>query len=394
MAREYILWTSPLLNTNIQNMYRFSPLIIIIFLFFASCLVPPESPEDEETFSREEYPVPGDFDFSPQIARWYGFSPAAASLTFDDGTYDQYAAAWPVLEEEGVKGTFYLAAGLIEAGIWNDNGTERKMMSWENARTIASTGHEIGSHSLNHPDMTRRGTDIRKELEESRDLLEERITGIAVETFCWPHWRETPALEKEAEAYYISARSGNGIISYYLSRKGGIPSDPPVDMYAVNALGILRGADSGEWHSVADEILARGSWFVASYHGVEGEDLTVGETGWSSLPLEDFRDSVRFIRDRGFWVDTFSAVTKYIRERDAAEIRLSLDSDTLTLTVDDRLDDGIYNQPLTISLAVPDNWKTMTVRDSEGRAISGEVRENRLRLSIIPDGAALFLKPY
>lgn len=375
----------------------------VLFLTVSiSCLVPPEAEEEipvvEEVFiatiEDSTYHISPDFDFDLQIARWFDFREAAASLTFDDGTYDQFAHAMPILEEKGVKGTFYLAARLIEEGLWDDRGTMRKMMSWEDAALLASNGHEIGSHSLNHIDLTREGTDLNIELEQSRSLIEGKIPGVTVETFCWPHWRETPEALKTASQYYLSARSGNGVISYYLNRKGGIPADPPQNMFQVNALGLLDSHSREEWSSVMDEVYNRGSWFVSSYHGVDREGADPRHLGWKALPEEMFRQTIDYLKDQGFWIGTFAEVSKYIYERDSSLLHLKNLGDSLTLFLDDGLDDELYNQPLTIKITLPEEWTEGFAYSEDGRQIDSDFSEGQLFLNLIPNGRPVIIKPY
>ena len=56
-----------------------------------------------------------------EIATWYGGRKAACSLTFDDGTLDQFLLAYPELESRDLEATFFVITGLREAGLWNDN---------------------------------------------------------------------------------------------------------------------------------------------------------------------------------------------------------------------------------------------------------------------------------
>jgi peptidoglycan/xylan/chitin deacetylase (PgdA/CDA1 family) len=63
------------------------------------------------------------------------------SLTFDDGTVDQFNYARPILNQYGVKGTFYIISGRV-----GNNG----QMSWGQIHTLANEGNEIGGHTLTH----------------------------------------------------------------------------------------------------------------------------------------------------------------------------------------------------------------------------------------------------
>jgi peptidoglycan/xylan/chitin deacetylase (PgdA/CDA1 family) len=61
------------------------------------------------------------------------------------------------------------------------------LMTSDQVRQLAETGHEIGSHTLWHPILTTMATDKRKnEIEGARKLLQD-WTGRKVEGFCYPN---------------------------------------------------------------------------------------------------------------------------------------------------------------------------------------------------------------
>ncbi len=72
-------------------------------------------------------------------------------LTFDDGYRDNFENAFPLLQEYGFKATFFLITNFIDEG-------RPLYMTWDQVKTMAQAGHEIGAHSRDHPDL--RGKDI------------------------------------------------------------------------------------------------------------------------------------------------------------------------------------------------------------------------------------------
>ncbi len=366
-------------------------LIIISTLF--NCMGTEKTIENENKSLDEIYRIPPSFNFKGTVAPWFNFKKAAFSVTLDDGTLDQYTVAWPEMEKAGIKGTFFLAPDLIDKGEWDDNGTLREMMDWSQAKEIALSGHEIGSHSYNHIDMSLEGVDYLVELRDSRNYIENRIPGIKVETFCWPHWRETSKAMELSKKYYISARSGNGIISYYLDRKGGIPGSTPENMYAVNALGILNTQTEEEWKKIFDTAYLNNSWFVASYHGVKTNSINQNSIGWNALDKQQFIETLLYPKESGYWIDTFGNVSKYIYERDAAILHLKNDSFSIKINLNDNLEDKTYNQPLTISLIKPENWPYITVIDDSGLEIPYDIEDGMIYMNIIPDGKQIEVKP-
>lgn len=67
-------------------------------------------------------------------------------LTFDDGYADNYLNAFPVLQEYGFTGTFFVVTEFIDQ---NREG----YMTWEMAKEMAAAGNRIEPHSRTHPDL-------------------------------------------------------------------------------------------------------------------------------------------------------------------------------------------------------------------------------------------------
>lgn len=123
-------------------------------------------------------------------------SPAAAPhtglLTFDDGLADSYEYALPLLERFGAKATFFPIAGAIGSRANNDVFGPQHHASAEQLREIAVRGHEIGSHTLSHADLTLLDMrELERELGESKKMLED-IVGREVVSLSFPYgsWNE------------------------------------------------------------------------------------------------------------------------------------------------------------------------------------------------------------
>ena len=62
-------------------------------------------------------------------------------LTFDDGMWDGYTYAWPIMQQYGFVGTFFVISGQIGAS-WT--------LSPDQMRELEAAGSEIGDHSVAH----------------------------------------------------------------------------------------------------------------------------------------------------------------------------------------------------------------------------------------------------
>ena len=91
----------------------------------------------------------------------------AVSITFDDGYPSQVTNAVPLLNARNLKGSFFA----VTRPCWIDSH-----VSWETYRNVASQGHEIGSHTVSHLDLTTLPElDMRWELSESQRMINENI---------------------------------------------------------------------------------------------------------------------------------------------------------------------------------------------------------------------------
>ncbi len=106
-------------------------------------------------------------------------------VTFDDGFRNQAVNAAPLLAEHGFRACFFLVTGLVGAGADDAEriGRDRlhlprpvEPMSWGDAAALVELGHEVGSHTRTHLDLTALDRDaLDDELTTSRAELERRL---------------------------------------------------------------------------------------------------------------------------------------------------------------------------------------------------------------------------
>jgi peptidoglycan/xylan/chitin deacetylase (PgdA/CDA1 family) len=138
------------------------------------------------------------------------------AVTFDDCYRDNLGAA-RVLAEYGLPACFFLPTAYVgteRVFPWDAHLPRLDNLTWDDVREMAGLGFEIGSHSVNHPDMARIPLDeARRELVESKRTLEQR-TGKTVRFFAYPFGGQeqfpTDRLPLVYEAGYEGCVSAHG----------------------------------------------------------------------------------------------------------------------------------------------------------------------------------------
>lgn len=111
-------------------------------------------------------------------------------LTFDDGFENLYTCAFPVLKKYRFRVILFLTTDFIDKRMKLDNFFGDRYspnpLTWDQIKEMASSGIEIGSHTLTHRNMAALDdAAMGKEALDSRKRIED-ITGCRVEAFSYP----------------------------------------------------------------------------------------------------------------------------------------------------------------------------------------------------------------
>ncbi|MCA9875826.1 MAG: polysaccharide deacetylase family protein, partial [Anaerolineales bacterium] len=103
-------------------------------------------------------------------------------LTFDDGYLDNYENAFPILQEFGFTGTFFIITDFVDQQLPG-------YVTWEMLQEMAAAGMRIESHSKNHPDLTGKDRDfLIWQMLGSQETLAAHL-GYTPRYFCYPSGR-------------------------------------------------------------------------------------------------------------------------------------------------------------------------------------------------------------
>ena len=299
-----------------------------------------------------------------QITAWPENKKGAVSLNFDDGYNSQYSLGVPALDARGLKGSFYPIIDGI--GGW--------VAGWNSWRTAANNGHEIGSHTITHPDLTSLSpAQVQEELAGSKAEIDAQITSQKCRTLVYPYGDFNSNVISVTRNYYIAAR--------------GVWCDlnsEPFDIYNVRAC--TPEDVSIDVYAMTDSTEQQGKWLVVYFH-----DLASG-----SYDIDMFTTYLDYLKRKNLWVGTFGAAVKYIQERAAATLSvLSTSSSQMVLNLTDTLNDAIYDQALTLRSEVPSGWTTVNVQQGSSSTVVQSIVEGTTRViyyNAVPDRGLITLR--
>jgi peptidoglycan/xylan/chitin deacetylase (PgdA/CDA1 family) len=176
------------------------------------------------------------------------------SLDFDDGLVDGLQAA-SALEAHGMRGTFFIISGYLgKAGY----------LSADQIVQLEVAGHEIGGHTVTHPDLTTLPPDeAQRELCMGRDIL--LNLGLDARTLAYPYGTTDADLEAMASACgYDSARVVGGL-------DGTLAAEliPPADPYAIRTHASVEATDTlAEIEGWVQAAEATGGWVHLIFHRI------------------------------------------------------------------------------------------------------------------------------
>ncbi len=109
------------------------------------------------------------------------------ALTFDDGYLDNLRYAAPVLAEWQIPATIFLIADRMGETLRpEDDPNEERLMTWDEAGTLAAQGVALGSHTLTHRRLASLDEEEqRREIVESKETIESRL-GHQASAFAYP----------------------------------------------------------------------------------------------------------------------------------------------------------------------------------------------------------------
>ncbi len=159
-----------------------------------------EPPEDADKYRRDLSVTPADFeqqmaylakngyesvdlyDLSLAITAKRDLPEKPVVITLDDGYVDNYENAFEILQDHGMKATFFVVTEFIDEG-------RAGYLNWDMVEEMAGAGMRIEPHSKTHPDLSTAERDyVIYEVLGSQETIAAHI-GYTPRYFCYPGGR-------------------------------------------------------------------------------------------------------------------------------------------------------------------------------------------------------------
>jgi peptidoglycan/xylan/chitin deacetylase (PgdA/CDA1 family) len=185
------------------------------------------------------------------------------SFSFDDFPRTAYSVGGAILEQFGVRGTYYAAAGLMNTS--NELGEQFRSGDLD---SLLEKGHELASHTFGHISCRSVScAEFRQDVEKGRKAVEE-MAGLDSPNFAYPFGHVTLQAKRALGLDLGSARS---IVPGF--------NGPQIDLNLLRAnslYGDLDGARRAE--ELIMENTERKSWLIFYTHDVRPDPSPFGCT--------------------------------------------------------------------------------------------------------------------
>jgi hypothetical protein len=281
---------------------------------------------------------------SHTVTYFQGNKTGAVSLTLDDGYQSQVTTGLAQLNARHLKGTFFVITG---------NDWINSHVPWATWQAVAAQGHEIGSHTVDHLDLTTlSSTNLTYELSVAQSTINQEIPSQSCISFAYPDGSTNATVQAATATYYVNARTTwsneGGVLNHYTAGSDMYGTWQPINFYDIGSQGIdVSGATIQPTNlaTILDVAVSRNAW--ASFHFHEIQNGTM---------MGQFLD---LVLTKNVWVDTFGNISRYMKERLNSTIQVVQDNSagiTLHLLLNASLPTATYNVPLTLRSTVPASW--------------------------------------
>lgn len=187
------------------------------------------------------------------------FDQPIITVTFDDGWESVYTEALPILQRDGIRTTQF-----IIAGDFADPG----YMSYDQVKSLHQLGHELGSHTMSHPDLAKlNDAQLVHELADSKATL--GTIQYDIKDLALPYGSVNDKALAYIKQYYRSSRGSDALKTF--SPEQSINTKDNFDRYNIGAFSVTHDTSLATLKSYIDYTIKHNGWLVLAYHQISSD---------------------------------------------------------------------------------------------------------------------------
>lgn len=151
--------------------------------------VNPEQFEMQMEYLRKNYDVVSLDTILGFIKQGKDLPKKTVAITFDDGYYNVYQNAYPILKKCRFPAAIFIATGYVQEQM-PLNQIQLRMLGWDEIKEMSNYDITIGAHTITHPNLEQVDLETaRKEILGSKEEIKQK-TGKDVRYFASPYGKE------------------------------------------------------------------------------------------------------------------------------------------------------------------------------------------------------------
>jgi len=345
-----------------------------------------------------------------EILKVYDGRDSIISMTFDDGIYETAENLNTLFEKYNLYGTLMMTADSAK----RSGGRDAWLEIFEGGR-LEPQNHSYSHKKLYDAEDSKDNLNYetyQKEIVESGELLREYFPEYDIITYAMPYGAMTDeALLIARDNYYAVRATTSGVQSLdpdTTTNSGGWYKmhSPPVTNGSIKAIEDKDARESAQWAIIKNAIDAAvnnegGGWYLPITHAVsdtvESADMSLAVAEKMFAYISDYDKAGKA------WVTTYSAATKYVRERQNSTVYAWEEDGSIfvSLYMNATTSDGktlsreVFDQPLTVKVEVPASYGTVhyTVNGAEYSATAyAEGAKNFVNINLTPGAERVKLR--
>ena len=175
------------------------------------------------------------------------------SFTFDDFPRSALYTGGDIVQEQGLKATYYAALGLM-----NTDGPVGRLFSEQDLREVLDRGHELGCHTFDHCHAwNTHPKSFEDSVLKNRKALDQLLPGASFATLSYPLGVPRHQTKRRVEKYFLGCRGCTQKIN-----------SGNVDLNFLKAFFLEQSRSEAAVKAIIDQNCRDGGWLILATHDV------------------------------------------------------------------------------------------------------------------------------